>query len=24
MNNYRFSFRHRMVNGCSEYWLSEK
>ena len=24
MNNYRFSFRHRMVNGCSEYWLCEK
>ena len=24
MNNYRFSFHHRMVNGCSEYWLSEK
>ncbi len=24
MNNFRFSFRHRMVNGCSEYWLSEK
>ncbi len=24
MNNYRFSFHHRMVNGCSEYWLCEK
>jgi len=24
MNNYRFSFKHRMVNGCSEYWLCEK
>ena len=24
MNNFRFSFKHRMVNGCSEYWLSEK
>ena len=24
MNNYRFSFHHRMVNGCSEYWLIEK
>ena len=24
MNNFRFSFRHRMVNGCSEYWLCEK
>ena len=24
MNNYRFNFRHRMVNGCSEYWLCEK
>ena len=24
MNNYRFSFRHRIVNGCSEYWLCEK
>jgi len=24
MNNYRFGFRHRMVNGCSEYWLCEK
>ena len=24
MNNFRFSFRHRMVNGCSEYWICEK
>jgi len=24
MNNYRFNVRHRMVNGCSEYWLCEK
>ncbi len=24
MNNYRFGFKHRMVNGCSEYWLCEK
>ena len=24
MNNVRFSFRHRMVNGVSEYWLCEK
>jgi hypothetical protein len=24
MNNYRFSFKHRMVNGLSEYWLCEK
>ena len=24
MNNFRFSFRHRMVNGLSEYWLCEK
>jgi hypothetical protein len=24
MNSFRFSFRHRMVNGCSEYWLCEK
>jgi hypothetical protein len=24
MNNFRFSFKHRMVNGCSEYWLYEK
>ena len=24
MNNFRFSFHHRMVNGCSEYWLCEK
>ncbi len=24
MNNFRFSFRHRMMNGCSEYWLCEK
>ena len=23
MNNYRFKFRHRMMNGCSEYWLCE-
>ena len=24
MNNFRFSFHHRMVNGCSEYWLCKK
>ena len=24
MNNFRFSFRHRMTNGCSEYWLCER
>ena len=24
MNNYRFGFKHRMLNGCSEYWLCEK
>ena len=24
MNNFRFNFKHRMVNGCSEYWLCEK
>ena len=24
MNNYRFSFKHRVVNGLSEYWLIEK
>ena len=24
MSNIRFNFRHRMVNGCSEYWLCEK
>ena len=24
MNNYRFNFHHRMINGCSEYWLCEK
>jgi predicted P-loop ATPase len=24
MNNYKFSFKHRMVNGLSEYWLVEK
>jgi hypothetical protein len=24
MNNYRFSFKHRMVNGLSEYWLCKK
>ena len=24
MNNYRFGFKHRLVNGCSEYWLCEK
>ena len=24
MNNFRFSFRHRLINGCSEYWLCEK
>jgi len=24
MNNYRFNFKRRMLNGCSEYWLCEK
>ena len=24
MNDERFSFRHRIVNGLSEYWLTEK
>ena len=24
MNNFRFSFKHRMMNGLSEYWLCEK
>ena len=24
MNNYRFSFKHRVLNGLSEYWLMEK
>ena len=24
MNNFRFNFKHRMVNGLSEYWLCEK
>jgi hypothetical protein len=24
MNNFRFNFNHRMVNGLSEYWLCEK
>ena len=24
MNNYRFSFKNRYVNGLSEYWLMEK
>ena len=24
MNNYRFGFKRRMLNGCSEYWLCEK
>ncbi len=24
MNNYRFNFKHRAVNGLSEYWLCEK
>ena len=24
MNSYRFNFKHRMVNGLSEYWLCEK
>ena len=24
MNNYRFNFKHRMINGLSEYWLCEK
>ena len=24
MNNYKFNFKHRMVNGLSEYWLVEK
>jgi len=24
MNNYKFNFKHRVVNGLSEYWLVEK
>jgi len=24
MNNFRFHFKHRMMDGCSEYWLCEK
>ena len=24
MNNFRFNFKHRQVNGLSEYWLCEK
>ena len=24
MNSYKFSFKHRAVNGLSEYWLEEK
>jgi hypothetical protein len=24
LNNYRFGFKHRMLNGLSEYWLCEK
>ena len=24
INNYRFNFKHRVVNGLSEYWLIEK
>jgi hypothetical protein len=24
VNNYKFSFKHRMVNGLSEYLLVEK
>ena len=24
MNSYRFNFKHRMLNGVSEYWLCEK
>ena len=24
LNNVRFHFSHRMVNGLSEYWLCEK
>ena len=24
MNHFSFSFKHRMVNGLSEYWLCEK
>ena len=24
MNNFRFSFKHRLVNGLSEYWLCER
>lgn len=24
LNNYKFNFKHRMVNGLSEYWLVEK
>ena len=24
MNNYKFNFKHRVVNGLSEYWLTER
>ena len=24
LNNYKFNFKHRVVNGLSEYWLKEK
>ncbi len=24
MNNYKFNFKHRVINGLSEYWLVEK
>ena len=24
MNNFKFNFKHRVVNGLSEYWLIEK
>lgn len=24
INNYKFNFKHHMVNGLSEYWLVEK
>ena len=24
MNNYKFNFKHRVVNCLSEYWLTEK
>ena len=24
LNSYKFNFKHRVVNGLSEYWLKEK